>query len=71
MGTTNIYKVHYHFEFSGKNASPAYTDYVSAAANDYESIKTVLANNSRLLGSGKLVIDSVAASPSGSGTILT
>jgi len=70
-GTTNIYKVHYHFEYSGKKASPEYIDWVSASANDYNSIKTVLNNNSKLLGGGTLVIDAVQACPSGSQTILT
>lgn len=71
MSTTNVYKVHYHFEFSGKKASPDYIDYVSAAASDYNSIQTVLSNNNRILGSGKLVIDAVMATPSGSSTILS
>lgn len=70
-GTTNIYKVHYHFEFSGKKSSPEYIDWVSAAANDYNSIKTVLSNNGKLLGGGTLQITAVLASPSGSQTILT
>jgi hypothetical protein len=66
MGTTNVYKVHYHFENSGKKSSMDYSDYVSAASNDYESIKTVLSNNGRMIGGGKLVIDSIsnASAPS-------
>lgn len=71
MGTTNIYKVHYHFEQGNKKSSPEYIDYVSAAANDYNSIKTVLSNNGRILGSGTLVIDAVLATPSGAQNILT
>lgn len=78
-GTTHIRKVHYHFESTkggssgtGGNISPEYTDYVSVAADDYNSIRTVLSNNGRLLGSGTLVIDNcIAGGPSGSETILT
>lgn len=70
-GTTNIYKVHYHFEAGGKRISETYIDNVSAAASDYNSIKTVLSNNSRLRGPGTLVIDDVMGTPSGVGTVLT
>lgn len=78
-GTTHIRKVHYHFESTkggsgqtGGKISPEYIDYVSVASDDYNSIKTVLSNNSKLLGGGTLVIDaSIAGSPSGSETILT
>lgn len=55
---TNIYKVLYHFEQGGKKTGLEYSDYVSAAANDYNSIKAVLNTNSRLL-SGAMVIDSI------------
>ncbi len=61
-GSTNVYRVHYHFENAGKQSSPEYLDYVSVAAGDYNSIKTVLSNNSRLRGSGTLVIDQVVSS---------
>jgi len=71
MTTTMVYKVHYHFESGGKKISPDYIDYVSVAASDYNSIKTVLSNNARLLGAGTLVIDATMAPPSGSGTILS
>jgi hypothetical protein len=71
VSTTNIYRVLYHFEWGGKKASQDYQDYVSAAANDYESIKAVLANNSRVQGGSKLVIDAVTATPSGASNILT
>ena len=69
-GTTQICKIHYHFEQGGKKASQDYIDYVSVADTKYETIKTVLNNNSRLQG-GTLVIDACMSSPSGSGTILT
>lgn len=60
MSTTNVYKIHYHFEGgNGKKISPDYVDYVSAAANDYNSLKSVLSSNSKLLGSGTLIITSV------------
>jgi hypothetical protein len=68
-GTTNIYKIHYHFEGQkGGTAaqggciakiSPEYIDYISASAGDYTSLKTVLSNNSKLLGTGTLVISAV------------
>lgn len=68
-GTTNVYKIHYHFEGQkggtaaqggcSAKISPEYIDYVSAAAGDYASLKTVLNNNSRLLGQGTLVISAV------------
>jgi len=64
-----VYKVHYHFEGSGgKKISPDYVDYVAAAANDYNSIKTVLSNNGKLLGGGTLVISAVQNFPSGGST---
>lgn len=71
MGTTQIYQVDYHFENLGKIISPTYQAVVSAAANDYNSIRTVLSNNGLLLGSGTLVIDAVQAAPSGNQTALT
>ena len=58
MATVNIFKVHYHFESGGKKSSMEYIDYVSCSLGDYNSIKTVLSNNS-LLRAGTLVIDSV------------
>lgn len=70
-GTTKIRKILYHFETGGKKISPEYSDYVSVASDDYNSIKTVLSNNSRLLGAGTLVIDAVQSHPSGTETVLT
>lgn len=70
-GTTQILKVHYHFEFGGKKASPDYIDSVSVADSKYDTIRTVLSNNGRLLGSGTLVIDAAMGTPSGTGTVLT
>ena len=70
-GTTMVVKVHYHFELSGRKSSPEYIDYVSVASNDYNSIKTVLSNNNRLLGPGTLQISCAQQCPSGAGTILT
>jgi hypothetical protein len=58
MATTNIYKVNYHFEQGKNKSSQDYSDYVSAAANDYNSIQSVLSSNSKLQA-GKLVIDAV------------
>ena len=59
-GTTNLYKVTYHFEISGKKSGPEYVAHVNAAANDFNSIKTVLSNNSLAVkGPGTLVIDDV------------
>jgi hypothetical protein len=72
MGTTNVYQVDYHFENLGKiTGPPGYQAIVSAAASDYNSIRTVLNNNGLLIGSGTLVIDQVSACPSGNQTILT
>lgn len=70
MSTTNIYKVHYHFEISGKKASPEYIDFISAAANDYNTLKNVLSSNNRLLGGGTLQITAVQNMPSGASTVL-
>jgi len=57
-GSTSIFRVLYHFENAGKKASPDYIDYLSAADSSYNSLRTVLSNNSKLLGPGTLVIDS-------------
>jgi hypothetical protein len=70
MSTTQIQKVHYHFESGGKQISPDYIDWV-ASASDYNSIKTVLSNNGRLLGAGTLVITAVHNPASGAGTVLS
>jgi hypothetical protein len=59
MATINCYKVHYFFSAAGKKASPVYVDYVGAAANDYDTIATVLKNDGQGRGSGKLEIESV------------
>jgi hypothetical protein len=56
-GTTHVFKVHYHFENSGKKSSADYIDYVNAAAGDYNSLRTVLSGNGLLRGTGTLVID--------------
>lgn len=80
MATTNVYNVAWHFEVSGKNVSQIYEANVSAAANDYTSLNTVLQNNTAALGAlgrptvwpgGTLVIDSCEAYPSGAQTIYT
>jgi hypothetical protein len=72
MSTTNIYRVVYHFEVNGKSSGSqhSYSDYVSVASADYNSIKTVLSNNNKLQA-GTLVIDGIHSMPSGSGTVLT
>lgn len=54
----NTYKVHYHFEQGGKHSTQEYINYLQATANDFNSLRTVLSNNS-LLRPGTLVIDSV------------
>ena len=59
MATVNVYKVHYHFQDgNGKKISPEYIDYLSAAANDYATLKGVLSSNGLLRGPGTLVINS-------------
>ena len=65
----NTYKVHYHFEISGKKSSPEYIDYVQASASDYNSIKSVLSSNSKLRGGGTLVIDSLQETGHGDAAI--
>lgn len=69
-GTTQVLKVHYHFETNGKKTSQDYQDVVSSADSKYDTIRTVLSNNSRLR-LGTLVIDAAVSTPSGNGTILT
>ena len=54
----NTYKVHYHFEQGGKQVGPSYIDHLQATAGDFNSLRTVLSNNS-LLRPGTLVIESV------------
>ena len=82
MGTTNVYNIDYHFEknrglpgggTAQTKCSPDYYASVSAAASDYNSIRTVLNNNSLLIGTSDwiLVLDNVQADPSGNQTILT
>ena len=71
MSTTQVFKVHYHFEAAGKKISPDYYDWVSTAGTDYNSIKTVLSNNGKLLGPGTLVIDAVLNHPSGPNSVLS
>ena len=58
MSAVSTYKISYHFEQSGRISGVPYSDYVQAAVGDYNSIKTVLTNNSKLR-LGTLVIDSV------------
>ena len=49
-------KVTYHFEKSGKKSSPDYQEQMISAP-DYNSIKTVLANNGKsVVGDGTLVV---------------
>ena len=55
MSVVNNYRLSYHFEVGGKKATEDLNAIVQAAANDYNSLKTVLSNNS-LLRSGTLVI---------------
>ena len=59
MAVVNCYKVHYHFERSGKKVSEDYTNYVQAADNSFSSISSVLSSNSLIRGGNTLVIDSV------------
>ena len=54
----NTYKCTYHFEQGGKHSSQNYQDYIQATASDFNSLKTVLSNNSRIRP-GTLVFDSV------------
>jgi hypothetical protein len=70
-GTTQVFNVNYHFEVGGKIVGVIQQATVSAAAQDYNSIRTVLSNNSLLSSPGTLVIDKVAADPSGAQTIFT
>lgn len=80
MGTTNVYNVLWHFEVGGKNVSQSYEANLSAAAQDFSSLNTVLQNNTAALAAlgrptvwpgGTLVIESVQATPSGSQLIYT
>ena len=80
MATTKNYNVQWHFENGGKICSVTYEANVSAAATDYNTLNTVLQNNSATLGAsgrptvwpnGTLVIDSVQTSPSGTDTLFT
>ncbi|HXF14693.1 MAG TPA: hypothetical protein VN517_16170 [Terriglobales bacterium] len=64
----NTYKVIYHFEVGGRKSGVEYSDYVQATASDYNSIRTVLSNNSKLKA-GTLVIDSVNEVGHGDGAI--
>ena len=61
---TNIYNVDYHGEV-GKIVGPVQSASLSAPAGDYDSILAVL-NKNGLLPRGTLVLDAVAADPSGS-----
>lgn len=58
MAAVNTYHVFYHFEQSGKKVGGDFTNYLQAAAGDYNSLRTVLSNNSKLMA-GTLVFDSV------------
>lgn len=70
-GTTNIFKVHYHFENAGKKSSPEYIDYVNSAGGDYNSLVGVLTSNGLLRGSGKLVIDAAQSVGPGADALVT
>jgi hypothetical protein len=70
-GTTNVFKIIYHFEFSGRKSSPDYIDYVSVPGGDYPSIKTCFSNNGLLRGSGTMVIDAVQSVGPGSDAHVT
>lgn len=54
----NTYKVHYHFEQSGKKSSAEQIVYIQAADSSYNTLKAVLSSNSKLQP-GTLVLDSV------------
>ena len=70
MATASVLKVHYHFEFSGKKESADRVDFVGVTQGDYNSIRSVLNSNGKLLSGGTLVITSVQNMQSGPGTIL-
>ena len=60
MSANNVYRVTYHFEKSGKRASDTQQDNVIASDSTFNSISTVLNNNSKTNnGIGTLVIESV------------
>lgn len=67
MASINVYKVNYHFEASGKLVNHPQVRYVAAAANDYGTISSVIANGTAGTGGSglgshggaTLVIDSV------------
>lgn len=60
MAANNIYRVIYHFESGGKRVSDTFQDVILASASDYNSIATVLTNNSKTNnGKGTLVISSM------------
>lgn len=80
MATTNNYNVQWHFEINGKIVSSVYSANVSASANDYNSLNTVLQNNAAaLLATGRptvwpnatLVIEDAQTTPSGTATLYT
>ena len=54
----STYKVTYHFEQGGKKSGGDFINYLQASAGDYNSLKTVFSNNSKLMA-GTLVFDSV------------
>lgn len=60
MAVSNIYKVHYHWEVGGKKVNHDLIAYVNAAANDYNTLRSVIVTNQgQSHGSATLVIDSV------------
>lgn len=48
MAANNVYRVTYHFEVGGKRSSETFQDNVVASDSTFNSINTVLNNNSKL-----------------------
>lgn len=70
MAVVNVYKVHYHGEFSGKKLGPEFIKYVQAASSDENAIRAVL-NSNNVLPAGTLRITSVAnVGPATGGDVL-
>lgn len=77
-GTTQVYRIHFHFEQNRNlpgggtaqtQSGPSYSETLNAAAGDYATISGVLSANGKLRP-GTLVIDMVAALPSGNMTLI-
>lgn len=61
MAANNIYRIVYHFEKGGKRVSDTQTDVIIASDSTFNSINTVLSNNSKTNnGIGSLVIETIA-----------